>query len=97
MTSISGSSLTACFVFDGDGKRIFSLVGDRRTLYVNAYFEVETTNNAKVYQNLKFEDVGIREKGIAYSYRWQLVISKPLARRMQFWHKDYYYRNHESG
>ncbi len=61
MTSISGGTLTARYVFDGDGRRVLSVVGDTRTLDVNAHFEVEMVNNAKVNQDLTIEDVDICE------------------------------------
>ena len=52
LTSISGGTLTARYVFDGDGRRVLSVVGDTRTLYVNEYFEVTMENDAKVNQDL---------------------------------------------
>ena len=47
LTSISGGTLTARYVFDGDGRRVLSLVGDTRTLYVNEYFEVTMENGSE--------------------------------------------------
>ena len=61
LTSISGGTLTARYVFDGDGKRVLSVVGDTRTLYVNQYFEVTMENDAKVNQDLTIENVDVCE------------------------------------
>ncbi|PKO14674.1 MAG: hypothetical protein CVU39_13165, partial [Chloroflexi bacterium HGW-Chloroflexi-10] len=40
LTNISGGSLSARYAYDGDGKRVLSVVGTTRTVYVNPYFEV---------------------------------------------------------
>jgi len=61
MTTITGGSLTARYVFDGDGSRVLSVVGDTRTLYVNEFFEITMENGAKVNQDLTIEDVDICE------------------------------------
>ena len=78
LISISGGSLTARYVFDGDGKRVLAVVGDTRTLYVNEYFEVQMENDAKVNQDLTIENVDICEKGIVCSFHWQSAISKQI-------------------
>jgi RHS repeat-associated protein len=61
LTSISGGTLTARYVFDGDGRRVLSVVGDTRTLYVNEYFEVQMANDVKVNQDLTIVPVDICE------------------------------------
>ena len=61
LTSITGGTLNARYVFDGDGRRVLSVVGDTRTLYVNEYFEVTMENDAKVNQDLTIENVDICE------------------------------------
>ena len=49
------------YVFDGDSRRVLSVVGDTRTLYVNEYFEVTMENDVKVNQDLTIENVDICE------------------------------------
>ena len=41
VTSITGGSTNARYVYDGDGKRVLSVVNGVRTLYIGSYFEAE--------------------------------------------------------
>jgi hypothetical protein len=61
LTSIGGGTLNGRYVFDGDGRRVLSVVGDTRTLYVTEYFEVQMANDVKVNQDLTIEPVDICE------------------------------------
>jgi hypothetical protein len=46
LTSNAGGTLNSRYIFEGDGKRVLSVVGDTRTLNVNEYFEVSMENGA---------------------------------------------------
>lgn len=41
LTAITGGSVSARYLYDGDGKRALSVVGDTRTLYIGDYFEAQ--------------------------------------------------------
>jgi RHS repeat-associated protein len=74
LTSISGGTLTARYVFDGDGRRVLSVAGDTRTLYVNEYFEVTMENDVKVNQDLTIVPVDVCEN--RYCFFMPLMLSQ---------------------
>lgn len=47
LTAITGDSLSARYIYDGDGKRVLSVVGDTRTLYIGDYFEAQVGSTAQ--------------------------------------------------
>ena len=59
--SITRGTLTARYVFDGNGRRVLAVVGDTRTVDVNEYFDVNLENGAKVNQDLTIENIHICE------------------------------------
>ena len=61
LPSITRGTLTARYVFDGNGRRVLAVVGDTCTVYVNEYFDVNLENGAKVNQDLTIENIDICE------------------------------------
>ena len=50
MTGMTGGSVSASFVYDGDGNRVKGIVGGITTTYVGNYFEwVSSTSDMKKY------------------------------------------------
>ncbi len=43
LTGVTGGSVTASFVYDGDGNRVKSIIGTTTTYYVGNYFETGDT------------------------------------------------------
>jgi len=43
LVEISGSNVSARYVYDGDGKRVLAVVNGVRTVYIGGYFEAQTT------------------------------------------------------
>ncbi len=49
LTAISGGSLTASYVYDGDGNRVRALVNDTWTNYLGNYYEATSATTTKYY------------------------------------------------
>jgi RHS repeat-associated protein len=56
LVTLSGGSLTARYVYDGDGRRVLAVVGDTRTLFVSSAFEVSITGTPPTFSDPPLEN-----------------------------------------
>ena len=65
LTGVSGGSVTASFVYDGDGNRVKGVVNGTTTYYVSNYFETsETLATTKSYYYEGSTQVAMRQNGL---------------------------------
>jgi hypothetical protein len=49
VTGVNGTNLSAAFVYDGDGKRVKSVIGSETILFVGGHYEKQGSNVTKYY------------------------------------------------
>jgi YD repeat-containing protein len=63
VTSITGSGVSATYVYDGDGKRVKATVGSVTTVYIGNYYERDNGTTVRKYYYAGAVRVALRTGG----------------------------------